>query len=411
MFKKYINFIISAIIVGVYAVLMAKLVDFAFQLFQSYSKNLDFWLLIVIPLGSLFVNYLVRNYLKEADGGGIGPVLAVAKSSELDKLSYLLTFKMIVAKLIITPIGTFFGATIGREGPTIQASAAIFYMLNKTKDEIELKKITLIGAGAGLAAAFNTPLGGIVYVFEELIKSGYDKKTYFLILLGISLTSITSVYLVGNNTYFGRVDRGILNYEFQVFMLAIIVGISCGLLSVVFTKIVMYVTSSTTKIGIWRRQNPYKSALIGGFLIALCGIVTLGHSFGNGYIEMKAALSHETNLPEWYFLAKMAGSIFSQFAAIPGGYFSTSLSIGGGIGQLFHAYCSYINQEQFYLLGMVGFLAALTGAPITAVAMVLQVAFTQVFTLPLAICAFCAGAVAYSFDKESIYEKQARALY
>ena len=100
-------------------------------------------------------------------------------------------------------------------------------------------------------------------------------------------------------------------------------------------------------------------------------------------------------------------SLSSQFAAVPGGYFSTSLSIGGGIGALFSSLHGGINPEQFYLLGMVGFLAALTQAPITSVTMILQVALTQIFTLPLALCAFTAALVSYLFDKESIYERQA----
>lgn len=403
-----LRFVLSAVLVGLYAVLMAKLVEFSFETFKLISNAIGFCVLIAIPLSSVFLVYIVKKYLIEADGGGISPVLAIAKSQDIENQKTLLTLKTVLAKLVITPLGTLIGATIGREGPTIQASSAIFYLINKTNDIIKEKYIALIGAGAGLSAAFNTPIGGIVYVIEELVKNEKDKKTYFLILLGVAIASITSVLLVGNNTYFGRVDRSLLDYNNKIFIFAILIGVVTAVICYVFVKIIELLTFGSSVIAIWHKNSPYKSAFIGGFFIALFGILSCGYSYGNGYAEVKALLSNSEDLPSWYFLTKMLGSIASQFASIPGGYFSTSLSIGAGIGVLFSDLFQEVSREQLYLLGMVSFLSALTGAPITSVVMVLQIAFTQVFALPLALAAFCSSVVFYMFEKESIYEKQAK---
>lgn len=403
-----LRFILSAVLVGLYAVLMAKLVEFSFDGFKLISSAIGFFVLIAIPLASVFLVFIVRRYLVEADGGGISPVLAIAKSEDIQKQKKLLTLKTVLAKLIITPLGTLIGATIGREGPTIQASAAIFYLINKTNNIVKEKYIALIGAGAGLSAAFNTPIGGIVYIIEELIKNKKDKKTYFLILLGVAVSSIASVVLVGNNTYFGRVDRSLLNYDNKIFIFSIFIGSVTAILCYLFVKLIELLTFGSSAIAIWHKQNSYKSAFVGGLFIALLGLISCGYSYGNGYDEVKALLSNSENLPSWFFLAKMLGSVASQFASIPGGYFSTSLSIGAGIGVLFSDLFQEVSREQLYLLGMVSFLSALTGAPITSVVMVLQIAFTQVFALPLALAAFCSSVVFYMFEKESIYEKQAK---
>ena len=118
------------------------------------------------------------------------------------------------------------------------------------------------------------------------------------------------------------------------------------------------------------------------------------------------ALSGKEQLPDLYFLYKVMSSLLSTSSGVPGGYFATSLSIGNGIGSLVHAIIPLdIPLQQYYLLGMVAFLAALTQAPITAVTMVLQITFSQVFILPLLLTALIATYIANYFD-ESIYHYQ-----
>jgi H+/Cl- antiporter ClcA len=365
--------------------------------------------LLIIPAGAVLIALLLRTFLKEAEGGGIGPVLAVAGAGRAEPLSGLLSIKTAMAKLIVTPLGMLFGATIGREGPTIQSCACIFHWLSGGADEKTRREITLIGAGAGLAAAFNTPLGGIVYIFEELIKSKCDKKLFLRIVAGVTITGICSVLIVGNRTYFGRLERGPLDYDGSIFIVAAVTGAAAGLASAVFTRTVIFLTDSAGALSVWRKAHPYLSAAAGGFFIALLGLASSGLSFGNGYEDMKNVLAGRELLPWWYFLSKMGGALSSQFASIPGGYFSTSLSIGGGIGSLLTPFTD-IPPEQLYLLGMAGFLAALTQAPVTSVTMILQIAFTQIFTLPLAVCALTAAAVSWLIDKESIYERQAKEI-
>ena len=142
-----------------------------------------------------------------------------------------------------------------------------------------------------------------------------------------------------------------------------------------------------------------------GLLVAAIGLISHGLSFGNGYVESKETLSSGISLPHAYFIYKMLGSLFSTASGVPGGYFATSLSIGGGIGSFIHDIYSVANIQQYCLLGMVAFLASVTRAPITSIVMVFQVTSSQMFTLPIMLSALTATWVSELMSR-GIYEYQ-----
>ena len=107
----------------------------------------------------------------------------------------------------------------------------------------------------------------------------------------------------------------------------------------------------------------------------------------------------------FYFIYKMLGSLFSTASGVPGGYFATSLAIGNGIGSFFHHIFAIADIQQYYLLGMVAFLAALTQAPVTAIVMVMEITDTQSFVLPIIVASFIATWIS-SYCGKSIYEHQ-----
>lgn len=398
-------FILLAAVIGIFAVFFAKSCEIAFTYFLYMYHYVSYGIFVIIPLGSFIICYLIKNYFPEAEGSGIPQALALGHTDDMNKLNRFFIPRAILSKYIFVVLGTALGATIGREGSTIQIGATIMTFSKKSLSNRRKKFLLVVGAGAGLASAFNTPIGGIVFVLEELSK-GIPQKFNIQKITGIAVAGVVATLLAGNYSYYGRVSRDLLNYDWKIFLVALIVGIFASICNYIFSYLIYYITiSPQSKINILRKKYIYINSIICGLLIAFVGIISSGLSFGNGYIESRAALNGSNHLPQLYFIYKMLGSLFSTASGIPGGYFATSLAIGNGIGEFIYHIFAVSNIQQYGLLGMVAFLAALTRAPVTSIVMILQITSSQIFTMPLIIAAIVATWVANLLGK-SIYEHQ-----
>lgn len=402
-YKFNLKFVMLAVIIGLISVFFVKAVEFAYSIFLYLEPRLGWWLIVYVPGIMLVIIFLLRRFFPEAEGSGIPQALAISQLNEA-KIDSIFALRSIFSKILLIFLGTLSGGTLGREGATVQIGATVMNQLGRKLSLSRRRAMLIVGAAAGLASAFNTPLGGIVFAFEELIKSPRS-HIGLLKIAAIAISGIVTIYFLGNYSYFGRVERDLLFFNDWVFLVAIIIGVIAGLISVVFAKIVRWFSIDDTLLTRWRRNNPYKNAVYCGVLVALIGLASGGLSFGNGYHESKLALDGQLILPPSYVLYKLLSALFTTNAGIPGGYFATSLAIGNGIGGLFHHFCMFDNPQQYYLLGMVAFLAALTRAPATAIIMVIQVSSSQIFTLPLIVAALSATLIANLFGK-GIYEYQ-----
>lgn len=402
-YKFNLKFVLLAVVIGLISVFFVKAVELAYRVFLHLEPILGWWLVVYVPSVMLLIVFLLRKFFPEAEGSGIPQALAISQLSE-DKINSIFALRSIFSKILLVFLGTLSGGTLGREGATVQIGATVMNQLGHKLSLPRRKIMLIVGAAAGLASAFNTPLGGIVFAFEELIKS-QRSHIGLLKIAAIAVSGIVTVYFLGNYSYFGRVDRDLLFFNDWIFLMAITIGVIAGLISVVFAKVVRWFLIDDTPLMRWRRNNPYKNALYCGVLVALIGLASGGLSFGNGYHESKLALDGQLILPPSYVLYKLLSALFTTNAGIPGGYFATSLAIGNGIGGLVHQFVAFDNPQQYYLLGMVAFLAALTRAPATAIVMVIQVSSSQIFTLPLIVAALSATLIANLFGK-GIYEYQ-----
>ena len=130
---------------------------------------------------------------------------------------------------------------------------------------------------------------------------------------GIAISGIVTMLLVGNYSYFGRVDRQILDYSWHIFIIALVIGVVAALCCYVFSKVVYYITiSKTSKVNRWRNSHIYINSIVFGLLVAGIGIVSHGLSFGNGYVESKETLTSGTSLPQLYFIYKMFSAEFHK---------------------------------------------------------------------------------------------------
>ena len=399
----HLKFILLAILIGLISVFFVKMVELAWDGFMWLDSVLGWWLLLYVPTMMMLIVVLLKKYFPEAEGSGLPQVLAI-ENMDIAKINYFFNIRSIFSKILLVTLGTLSGGTLGREGATIQIGASLMNQLGQNLSMHRRKAMLIVGAAAGLASAFNTPLGGIVFAFEELVKTSRMKSSLFKIT-GVAISGIVSVTLLSNYSYFGRVNRHLLFYSDKILIAAFIIGIASGLFSVAFARVVRLLMLDKSPLVTWRGKNPYKNAFICGIVVAVIGILSHGLSFGNGYTESRMALSNQINLPASYVFYKMISAIFTTNAGVPGGYFATSLAIGNGIGSLIHQFVALGNIQQYYLLGMVSFLAALTRAPATAIVMVVQISAAQIFTLPLIVAALTATLLANALGK-GIYEYQ-----
>lgn len=391
-------------VAGIGSALFSIATDKAYDLYMLLFHHFKYGILIYTPLTFGLIAYLLNKYFPYAGGSGLPQGYALDVFNE-ETLNNTYSLKTMAGKALLTFLSILSGASLGREGPTIQICASIFASIKNISQERK-KVLIRIGSGVGVATAFNAPLGGIVFAIEEYIKH-CDAKVNVLLLTGIGFAGYFMVVIAGDYSYMGRVTLANLHYSWTAILLAIVAGILCGIFGAIYTKLMVLVSVNKGSLFSKLRQKYYLiTAIFFGLLVAILGIYTNGYSFGNGAHEANNLLNHNASIP-WYFaISKAVGSLFSVAAGVPGGYFSTALSIGMGIMDLIYKLFPSLNSSQYYLLGMVGFLAAITEAPITAAAMIMSiVANTQEFALPIIIASLLGSYIASLFG-DSVYHQQ-----
>jgi H+/Cl- antiporter ClcA len=399
-----IKFILLCIFAGFATALFSIATDKAYIWCMLMFHKLGYFTLISIPIIFIFIVFLFKKYFSYAGGSGLPQGYALDVFDE-DVLHSTYSIKTMIGKAFLTFMSILGGASLGREGPTIQICASIFAMFKNIS--LERKKLLIrIGSGVGVATAFNAPLGGIIFAIEEYIKHS-EHKMNLLLLLGIAISGYCSIIVNGNYYYMGYVKVAVSSFHYMSMIAAVIAGVICGFCGALFTWLIVKVSVNNDSVfSRWRHKHYLLAAGVFGFLVAVLGIMSSGLSFGNGAFSTKDFIDGQLNAPWYYALIKSVGAIFAVAAGVPGGYFSTALSIGAGIMDLVYKALPIIPLDQFYLLGMVAFLAAITSAPITAVAMVICIVdASSHFALPLIIASLIASYIASLFG-DSVYHQQ-----
>ena len=398
-----IQFLVLCIIVGVASALFSYAVNFAQWLCLHIYALSNWAMYIYSPLVFVIIVYLLKKYFPYADGSGLPQGYAVDIFDGY-RLNKIYSINSLIGKVILTFMSIAAGASLGKEGPTIQICSSLFAQIRNISDK-KKRLLIKLGAGVGVAAAFNAPIGGMVFAVEEYVKKISPKIA--TILVGATLIAVfVSNSILGNTPYMGSVNPSDLHHHISIIVWGILIGVLCGIGGAVFTKMMVFMSVNKTWIvNKWRKQHYLINALIFGLIVAFIGHLSNGLSFGNGSDSTSHFLDTATSAPWYYAVGKFFGAIASVSAGVPGGYFSTALSIGAGIGDLVHHLVPSIPLVQFYLLGMAGFLAAITQSPITAVAMVVELSDSSQFSLPILLSCFIASVISEQFG-DSVYHQQ-----
>ena len=399
----------GAFITGGIAVLYAELFalgEEGTKFLFSKSPSLFF---IITPLCFILAWWLAKRFSPYSRGSGIPQVSAaieLANPKHKYKVGSLLSIRIIVVKIISSIIMVFGGGVIGREGPTIQISASIFKKINdylpSWYPSISKRNMIVTGAAAGLAAAFNTPLGGIVFAIEELTKTHFSFFKSAL-LTGVIIAGLTALTLFGPYLYLGYPDLEDTSAWLILFILPL--ALISGIAGSGMGKIILFLFKLKHKL-----KNNFQNIVY----VALCGLLIAGmaicidvKAFGSGKEIMVNTLFSEQKHLEWYTpLLRIFGSIISFSTGASGGIFAPSLSAGASLGAVFAGLFHLSNTETNLLIlcGMTGFLTGITRSPFTSSIIVLEMTNSHNVIFHIMFAALFANLVSTLVTKHSFYD-------
>ena len=404
-----IPFWVASLITGLMAVLYARLFALA-EKGTAYIVHLHLWYLFILtPLCFLTAWWLVRQFAPYARGSGIPQVIAaieLATPKYNEKVDKLLSLRVITVKMASSLIMAFGGGVIGREGPTIQIAGSVFRKINQWLPDwwpkISKRNMIMTGAAAGLAAAFNTPLGGIVFAVEELTRThiSYFKTALFTAVI---IAGLTAQALIGPYLYLGYPD--VSHLSDSIFLGVVLVAIPAGLLGALMSKWILLIFRWKSGFRFTRQHVFY---IIGcALLIASLACFVNEKVLGSGKELMTTALFTNDKFSPWYMpLLRIVGPIFSFTTGAAGGIFAPALSAGASIGSAISGWMhlTATNTNLLVLAGMVGFLTGVTRTPFTSAILVLEMTDRHNVIFHLMLAGMIASLVAILVDKHSFYD-------
>lgn len=385
-----------AILAGLAVVGFTWLCEQALAAFGRLTAQASWLPFVWTPAWLATLVWLTRRFAPGAAGSGIPQVMAALEPAVDDQHRGLfVSLRLSIAKALLTAGGLLGGLAMGREGPSVQIAAGVMHHARRYMPAgapVSTHGLLVAGGAAGIAAAFNAPLAGIMFAIEELSRR-FEQRNSGLIIAAIVLAGLMAVSVFGNSTYFGVIRVPELAAGFL--LPALLVTLASGALGGVFSRL-LYVslTGVTGRLAHWRQSNAVPFAAACGFVIALIGWVSGGSSFGSGYEYTRHLLDGHVDLPLLYVTLRFIATWLAVWSGVPGGVFAPSLAIGAGLGADIAVFTGFDgNSSALIALGMAGFLAAVTQAPLTAFIIVMEMVDGHAMVLTLMAAALGASLV------------------
>lgn len=400
LWRRRLVFWAGAIAVGAVSVAFAALADAVQAAFVGAFAGRAWLALAVTPLGFMLSAWLCRRYFPSAQGSGIPQAMAARVLRAPEQRDRLLSLRLTIGKIGLTLLGLGCGASIGREGPTVQIGASIMLQVARWSGMGRERGLILAGGAAGVAAAFNTPLAGIVFAIEELSRT-YEARTSFLVLSAVIIAGLASLGIVGNYSYFGVTDATLGGPADWIAVAAC--GVGGGAMGAVFASLTLLGTRWLRRL-LARQTMPRALAVafVCGLGVALIALASDGATWGTGYAQAKGALEG-ANLA-WYFAPlKLLATLLSSLAGLPGGIFAPSLAVGAGVGSLVAPWFPHVAMGAIIVLGMAGYFAGAVQAPITAFVIITEMTANHSMVIPLMVAAVLGYATSRLVNREPLY--------
>ena len=367
---------------------------------------------ILVPVaGSLIVTFLITKFAPEARGHGVPEVMDAIYYKDGVIRPVVALIKSLASAL---SIGT--GAAVGREGPIIQIGAALGSTLGQIIHMAPWQRITLVaaGAGAGIAATFNTPIGGVMFAIE-LMMPELSARTFLPVALATGTATFVGRIFFGIHPAF-TIPATLLTSEHPATLAALLLfallGAAIGLAATAFVRGLSCAEDVFEYV-----ENPYLRHIIG--MLALGVLIytlmrTAGHYYveGVGYATIQAILNGDLQLPALLlilFAAKLFATSMSLGSGASGGIFSPSLFMGATIGGAFGAAITAIHPVDGVtattgaIIGMAAMVGGGTGAAMTAVTMIFEMTRDYDLVMPSIVAVALAIGIRRMLSLENIY--------
>lgn len=390
---------------------------YLYYLTFRYAEKLSFFIVenhrwaifILTPISFILSWWIVFKFSPFSKGSGIPQVMAAVELSKPNTkhlIDKLLSLKVIIIKIFSSVLKVLGGGIVGREGPTIQIASSVFQVVYKYLPSwwkpISQKNILVAGAASGLAAAFNTPLGGIIFAIEELSKF-HIKQYKSTLFVAVVIAGLVAQWLGGSYLYLGypKLETTGWIVYIGVLIVSILSGFFGAKIGMLMWKTVKFLKN--------KKKLSQQIALV--FLVSLListSIYFLGtDAMGSGKEIMERTLFTTNKKVEWYIpFVRMGGLISSYGFGGAGGIFAPSLSIGASLGAVIASFLelSGNNINILIVVGMTGFLTGITRSPFTSAIVVIEMTDRHSAIFYLMLAAVVSSAIAYFVEKKSFYD-------
>ena len=363
-------------------------------------------------LGGVVVVFLVERFAPEAKGHGVPEVM--------DAVFYKrgnIRGKVAAVKAVASALSIGSGAAVGREGPIIQIGAALGSAFAQVIRLSTWQKITLLsaGAGAGIAATFNTPLGGVLFALEILLPE-VSNRTFLPVVVATGAATTIGRILIGPDPAFVVPDvqfslTQVLGLQDAIAF--VLLGILCGVASWAFIRLLVIMEDTFPKLP----GNAYTQNILGMTIIGLM-MVTLTHLFGHPYVDgvgygvIQSILNQKmtaAGLLALLFVLKMLATTISLGSGASGGIFSPSLYLGATLGASFAIVTGSVlphadlTPSSAAIVGMAAMVGAGTGGVMTAIVMVFEMTRDYAIIVPVIVAVAVAAGIRRTLIGETIY--------
>jgi H+/Cl- antiporter ClcA len=397
-----------AVLAGVVAALFAKFCDQVMSAHAGLSARWPIASLVLLPLGFGAIAWATQAFAPEAAGSGIPQVISAAEHRWTGRWDgQRVTLRTALWKALLTAGMLLCGGSVGREGPTVQIVSAILRSLTRGLHGGPGRRIMIVAGGAaGVSAAFNAPIAGVVFAVEELAR-GFEQRTNAFVIMIVVVAGFTSYAVQGDYAYFGVTagDPALAGS----WIWAPVIGACGGILGGLFSRgLALVLGPATNPVAKWRVARPVLFATLCGAAAAVVAFLSGGQTFGAGYAQAKNILAGGPGYGLSFAFAKLLANFAAAVSGTPGGIFSPSLATGAGLGAAFVHFGLIHGGRNAVVLGMTAYLSGVVQAPLTSAVILMEMTREPSLVGPLMLAALTARWVAGLIMPQPLYHVLSR---
>lgn len=406
--KRNLIFVLAAIITGLISIVFGFGVVRASALFAHFISGCHWLVFLLCPVGFALIVFLTRKVFPGAQGSGIPQAMAGLDMQEAADVDSVLSIRIAIGKFLLTLVGFAVGASIGKEGPTVQIGCVAMNICGRMglqRSHSLQRLLILAGGAAGICCAFNAPIAGIIFAIEEMAGS-FDERQARSIILAAFASGVTLLAVLGYQPYFGfsHANLPLTIVWLLVPVCAVVGGIAGGIFAQILATPARFLPGPINRLA---QQRPVVFAAGCGLLLAIIGYISGGHVFDASYGEAQDALLHGTMLPFGFAPLKWLATLVSYLSGIPGGIFAPSLAAGVGVGTEFAHLIPGLPVEAFAMVGMAGYFSGVVQSPLTAAAIVIEMTSDPQMTVAVGIASILGTMASRLVCKEPVYHAMA----